>query len=126
MTEFNVAVFWLSAFLAEMSIYCYFGNNIIYTVDFNLFFWQFKTFQGHTYFEKFIFFKFDSIQHSVYCSNFIAFDRKTSMAMLKMMTATGARQMKIVAVGVVRFELSLQTLLMVNLKKKKSSINEIL
>lgn len=35
------------------------------------------------------------------------------MAMLKMMMSTGARQMKIVAVGVVRFELSLQTLLAV-------------
>lgn len=35
--------------------------------------------------------------------------------MLKMMVATGTRQMKIVAVGLVRFELSLQTLLKVNL-----------
>lgn len=35
------------------------------------------------------------------------------MALLKMMMATGARQMKIVAVGLVRFELSLNTLLMV-------------
>lgn len=34
--EFNVAMFWLSAFLAEMAIYCYFGNNIIYTVHFFL------------------------------------------------------------------------------------------
>lgn len=30
--EFNMTIFWLSAFLAEMAIYCYFGNNIIYTV----------------------------------------------------------------------------------------------
>lgn len=29
-----MAMFWLAAFLAEMSIYCYFGNNIIYTVKF--------------------------------------------------------------------------------------------
>lgn len=36
--------------------------------------------------------------------------------MLKMMTATGARQMKIVAVGLVKFELSLQTLVAVIIK----------
>lgn len=39
------------------------------------------------------------------------------MAMLKMMMATGGRQMKIVAVGLVRFELSLETLLKVNKDK---------
>lgn len=68
-----------------------------------------------------IFFQFDNIQDSVYCSNFIAFDQKSSMAMLKLMMATGCRQMKIVAVGLVRFELSLQTLLKVNGK----SLSEI-
>lgn len=30
--ELMVPAFWLSTFLAEMAIYCYFGNNIIYTV----------------------------------------------------------------------------------------------
>lgn len=43
----------------------------------------------------------------------MAFDQKTSMAMMKMMCVTGGRQMKISAVGLVRFELSLQTMLKV-------------
>ncbi|XP_031626721.1 odorant receptor Or1-like [Contarinia nasturtii] len=83
--EFIVPLFWLAAFLAEMSIYCFFGNNIIYA--------------------------FEGIHRGIYTSNFIAFDRKTNEALLKMMMVTSTREMKISAVGVVRFELSFQTLL---------------
>lgn len=32
MVEYIAPLFWLAAFLAEMAIYCYFGNNIMFTV----------------------------------------------------------------------------------------------
>lgn len=57
--------------------------------------------------------QFDEISTSVYCSKFIAFDRKTSKALLLIITLTGTRRMSIIGTGLVKFEMSLQTLLKV-------------
>lgn len=109
MKELTLPAFWLSVFLAEMAIYCYFGNNIIYTVCMP------ETFNAIQYQMQLQVFnlQFDGISTSVYCSKFIAFDRKTSQALLLMMTLTGARRMSFTGTGLVKFEMSLQTLLKV-------------
>lgn len=57
--------------------------------------------------------QFDDISRSIYFSNFIAFDRRTSQAMLMIMMLTGSRRMAVTATGFVRFEMSLQTLVKV-------------
>lgn len=91
-----------------MAIYCYFGNNIIYTVCRKIFnaVYQIQL-------PDFVPLQFDGISTSVYCSKFIAFDRKTSQALLLIMAMTGARRISITGTGLVKFEMSLQTLLKV-------------
>lgn len=106
-------LFWLCAFLAEMSIYCFFGNNITYSV---------RIFFALSYSSsKMLPHQFGEIPMDAYFSDFIHFDELTSKALQMLMLLSSSRPIIIRAEGLMRFELSLATLLKVRTSSPSKS-----